>query len=50
VFDNYTWEQEGPEIVISKGKLNPARIPLSAIISGIFHPFSQLSVDTTQGP
>ncbi|KAG8220778.1 hypothetical protein J3R82DRAFT_2210 [Butyriboletus roseoflavus] len=34
VFDNYTWEREGPEFAEYNGKLIPARIPLSAIISG----------------
>ncbi|KAH7885742.1 hypothetical protein F5I97DRAFT_1145854 [Phlebopus sp. FC_14] len=34
VFDNYTWERDGPEYADYNGKLIPARIPLSAIISG----------------
>ncbi|KAJ7096994.1 hypothetical protein C8R43DRAFT_1092389 [Mycena crocata] len=34
VFDNYTWAREGPEISSWNGKPIPARIPLSAIISG----------------
>jgi len=34
VFDNYTWARDGPEYVEYNGKLIPARIPLSAIISG----------------
>lgn len=34
VFDNYTWARDGPEHVEYNGKLIPARIPLSAIISG----------------
>ncbi|KAJ6516863.1 hypothetical protein C8R47DRAFT_1172918 [Mycena vitilis] len=34
VFDNYTWEREGPEISSWQGKPIPARIPLSALISG----------------
>ncbi|KAJ7069185.1 hypothetical protein C8F01DRAFT_1245395 [Mycena amicta] len=34
VFDNYTWEREGPDVTSWNGHLIPARIPLSAIISG----------------
>lgn len=34
VFDNYTWARDGPEYAEFNGKLIPARIPLSAIISG----------------
>ncbi|KAJ7692998.1 hypothetical protein B0H17DRAFT_1159545 [Mycena rosella] len=34
VFDNYTWAREGPEISSFNGKLIPARIPLSALITG----------------
>ncbi|KAF8190285.1 hypothetical protein K438DRAFT_1676106 [Mycena galopus ATCC 62051] len=34
VFDNYTWEREGPEIASWNGLPVPVRIPLSAIISG----------------
>ncbi|KAJ7348686.1 hypothetical protein DFH08DRAFT_960060 [Mycena albidolilacea] len=34
VFDNYTWEREGPEISSWNGCPIPARIPLSALISG----------------
>ncbi|KAJ7243969.1 hypothetical protein C8J57DRAFT_1083351 [Mycena rebaudengoi] len=34
VFDNYTWEREGPDIVEFEGKLRPGRIPLSAYIAG----------------
>ena len=36
VFDNFTWALDGPEYVEYNGKLIPARIPLSAIISGVF--------------
>ncbi|KAF7359851.1 hypothetical protein MVEN_00710500 [Mycena venus] len=34
VFDNYTLEREGAEIISSNGHHTPARIPLSAFISG----------------
>ncbi|KAF8554311.1 hypothetical protein OG21DRAFT_1440550 [Imleria badia] len=34
VFDNYTWARDGPEYAEYNGKLIPARIPLSVIISG----------------
>ncbi|KAF8215071.1 hypothetical protein K438DRAFT_1460844, partial [Mycena galopus ATCC 62051] len=36
VFDNYTWERDGPESEISSwnGRPMPSRIPLSAFISG----------------
>ncbi|KAJ6562658.1 hypothetical protein B0H19DRAFT_1069255 [Mycena capillaripes] len=34
VFDNYTWDRDGPEISQWNGKPIPARIPLSALISG----------------
>ncbi|KAG9309925.1 hypothetical protein JVU11DRAFT_9957 [Chiua virens] len=34
VFDNYTWARDGPEYAEYNGRLIPARIPLSAIISG----------------
>lgn len=34
VFDNYTWDRYGPEISSWNGKPIPARIPLSALISG----------------
>ncbi|KAJ7765284.1 hypothetical protein B0H16DRAFT_1661582 [Mycena metata] len=34
VFDNYTWDRDGPEITSWNGKPIPARIPLSALISG----------------
>ncbi|KAJ7185222.1 hypothetical protein C8R46DRAFT_1287610 [Mycena filopes] len=34
VFDNYTWARDGPEITKWKGRPIPARIPLSALISG----------------
>ncbi|KAJ7785211.1 hypothetical protein DFH07DRAFT_975793, partial [Mycena maculata] len=34
VFDNYTWDREGPEITDWYGKPIPARIPLSVFISG----------------
>ncbi|KAF7309252.1 hypothetical protein MIND_00295500 [Mycena indigotica] len=36
VFDNYTWMRDGPEVVPwpVNGRLIPARIPLSAFISG----------------
>jgi hypothetical protein len=34
VFDNYTWDRDGPEISSWNGKPIPARIPLSALISG----------------
>lgn len=35
VFDNYTWARDGPEYAAYNGRLIPARIPLSAIISGM---------------
>ncbi|KAJ7851503.1 hypothetical protein B0H14DRAFT_2761623 [Mycena olivaceomarginata] len=34
VFDNYTWEQGGYELSFQDGYAMPARIPLSAFISG----------------
>ncbi|KAK7055711.1 hypothetical protein R3P38DRAFT_2848631 [Favolaschia claudopus] len=34
VFDNYTWEREGSEISSWNGHSIPARIPLSAFLSG----------------
>ncbi|KAG6374801.1 hypothetical protein JVT61DRAFT_4184 [Boletus reticuloceps] len=34
VFDNYTWARDGPEYAEYNGRLIPARIPLSVIISG----------------
>ncbi|KAF7298655.1 hypothetical protein MIND_00812700 [Mycena indigotica] len=34
VFDNFTWEEGGPEIADWNGHAIPARIPLSAFISG----------------
>lgn len=34
VFDNFTWERNGPDYSTYNGKLIPSRIPLSAIISG----------------
>nr|GAT55983.1 predicted protein [Mycena chlorophos] len=34
VFDNYTWDREGPEVSQWHGKKIPARIPLSATITG----------------
>ncbi|KAJ7789194.1 hypothetical protein B0H14DRAFT_2945210 [Mycena olivaceomarginata] len=34
VFDNYTWDRDGPEISSWNGHSIPARIPLSALISG----------------
>ncbi|KAJ7635159.1 hypothetical protein FB45DRAFT_743190 [Roridomyces roridus] len=34
VFDNYTWEREGPDIADWNGKPIPARIPLSVFLSG----------------
>ncbi|OJA20557.1 hypothetical protein AZE42_09786 [Rhizopogon vesiculosus] len=34
VFDNFTWERDAPDYSTYNGKLIPARIPLSAIISG----------------
>ncbi|KAJ7024495.1 hypothetical protein C8F04DRAFT_1131254 [Mycena alexandri] len=34
VFDNYTWARGGPEVATWNGKPIPARIPLSALISG----------------
>lgn len=34
VFDNFTWERDGPEYSNYNGKLIPSRIPLSAMISG----------------
>ncbi|KAJ7136712.1 hypothetical protein C8R44DRAFT_608345 [Mycena epipterygia] len=34
VFDNYTWQREGPEISDWNGKPIPARIPLSVFLSG----------------
>jgi hypothetical protein len=34
VFDNYTWDRDGPEYSTFNGKLIPSRIPLSAMISG----------------
>ncbi|KAI6095656.1 hypothetical protein EV401DRAFT_2062431 [Pisolithus croceorrhizus] len=34
VFDNYTWDPDGPDYSVYNGKLIPSRIPHSAIISG----------------
>ncbi|EGN95083.1 hypothetical protein SERLA73DRAFT_187372 [Serpula lacrymans var. lacrymans S7.3] len=34
VFDNFTWDQDGPDYSEYNGKLIPSRIPLSAMISG----------------
>lgn len=34
VFDNYTWNPDGPDYSDFNGKLIPSRIPLSAIMSG----------------
>lgn len=34
VFDNYTWARDGPEYAEWNGKVIPARIPLTALISG----------------
>jgi hypothetical protein len=34
VFDNFTWDRDGPEYSNYNGKLIPSRIPLSAMISG----------------
>ncbi|KAI0683421.1 hypothetical protein BC835DRAFT_1395213 [Cytidiella melzeri] len=34
VFDNYTWQLDGPEVAEWNGNKIPARIPLSAFISG----------------
>lgn len=34
VFDNFTWDRDGPEFSDYNGKLIPARIPMSAMISG----------------
>ena len=34
VFDNYTWNPDGPDYTDYNGKLIPSRIPLSAIMSG----------------
>lgn len=34
VFDNYTWNPDGPDYSDYNGKLIPSRIPLSAIMSG----------------
>lgn len=34
VFDNFTWERDGPEFTEYNGKLIPSRIPLSTMISG----------------
>ncbi|KAI6108778.1 hypothetical protein EDD16DRAFT_1694730 [Pisolithus croceorrhizus] len=34
VFDNYTWDPDGPGYSVYNGKLIPSRIPHSAIISG----------------
>lgn len=46
VFDNYTWALDGPELVEYNGKLIPARIPLSAILSGVcFYIHSLLAPD-----
>ena len=36
VFYNYTWELDGPDYSTYNGHLIPARIPLTAIISGAF--------------
>ena len=36
VFYNYTWDLEGPDYSTYNGHLIPARIPISAIISGTF--------------
>ena len=34
VFDNYTWDRDGPDYSRFGNKVVPARIPLSALISG----------------
>ncbi|KZT02026.1 uncharacterized protein LAESUDRAFT_706598 [Laetiporus sulphureus 93-53] len=34
VFDNYTWNRDGPDYTDYNGKLIPSRIPLSALIGG----------------
>ncbi|KAH9947084.1 hypothetical protein B0H21DRAFT_740272 [Amylocystis lapponica] len=34
VFDNYTWNREGPDYTDYNGHLIPSRIPLSALITG----------------
>ncbi|KAF9219945.1 hypothetical protein BS17DRAFT_788327 [Gyrodon lividus] len=34
VFDNFTWDRNGPDYAEFNGKLIPARIPLSALVSG----------------
>ena len=34
VFDDYSWDRDGPAYSKFNGKLIPSRIPLSAIISG----------------
>ncbi|EKM48643.1 uncharacterized protein PHACADRAFT_266233 [Phanerochaete carnosa HHB-10118-sp] len=34
VFDNFTWDRDGPEYAQFGGKTIPSRIPLSALISG----------------
>lgn len=34
VFDDYTWEKEGPEFSKFGNNWIPSRIPLSALISG----------------
>ena len=36
VFYNYTWELDNPDYSTYNGHLIPARIPLTAIISGTF--------------
>jgi hypothetical protein len=54
VFDNYTWEREGPDIVEFEGKLRPGRIPLSAYIAGMrissiaLYPWPQLLMSSRQ--
>lgn len=43
VFDNYTWDRDGPEYSDYSGKLIPSRIPLSALVAGPItgHPYSK---------
>jgi hypothetical protein len=50
VFDNYTWDREGPEISSWNGHSIPARIPLSALISGMYIAVTALPVPAENIP